>query len=366
MRVCETIKEKISVIVPVYNAEEYLENTFNDLIGQSYKNMEIIVIDDGSTDSSREIIERYKEQDKRFIVIEGNRKGPSKARNMGLEVATGDYIRFVDADDRMHSNSMNYLLEAYKKDMSIDLVIGNFSTDERKDYFTGKELREAPIQAKDFAEIFISHVKSFYFGVPWNKLYKRSIIERNHIRFNESIIWCEDFLFNVEYYSKCKMIYLVNRLEGVYQYCTRETGITSNIKYRGIEEINAINTLRYNAMKKYCINYGLLDRFELEWKYADLYEKLSNTTKYLRNDYIWIKYRKFKEYMNEEETYQYISIKWDKTKAVVWKLLKEAKEKDSYLKVFLYFVFKGFQYRYIKNISLNVEKETQDKEITLL
>ena len=362
----EYVRGRVSVIMPVYNAEPYLRDIMDDLINQSYIDMELIVIDDGSTDRSVEIIQEYLQLNDKVIFLHIDNGGPSKARNIGLKVAKGEYVRFVDADDRLPKDSMEKMIQVYKDNVEVDLIIGNFITDINKGHFTGKELHETIVDDCTFAEIFVNYIKTFYFGVPWNKLYKRIIIEDNNIRFNESIIWCEDFLFNVNYYSKCKKMFFLNQTEGIYKYFIRETGITSNMKYYNIDEIRRIDTLRYNEMKKYCIKYGLLDRFELEWKYSELYEKLSNLTKYFGNDYVWEKYKKFKENMVEDDIYQYVSIKWDKTNAVVWKLLKEAKEKDSYLKVFLYFIFKGIQYRYIKNTSLIGEKVTQDEEMKLL
>lgn len=366
MRECETVEDKISIIVPVYNAEKYLDDTLRDLLCQNHWNMEIIIIDDGSTDGSRKIIEKYVEQDSRFIIIKSDNVGPSKARNKGLDIATGEYIRFIDADDRIRYDSMKSLLEVFKRDLEVDLVIGNYITNEKKAYFTGEEIEEGKVTAREFAGIFMNRIKSFYFGVPWNKLYKRSIIEKNKIRFNESIIWCEDFLFNVDYYSKCKKMFFLNMQGGTYQYCTRETGITANIKHRNLEEINRIDNLRYEKMRQYCEELGMLDRFELEWKYDALYENLSKITEYFRNDYIWEKYRNFKKLINEEDAYQYICNKYIDTNYKVWRLLKEALEKQKYLKVFLFFILKGFHRKYMGERFSGIIKSLQDGEVQKL
>lgn len=358
---------KISVIIPVYNAENYLRETLSDLINQSYQNMEIIVVDDGSADGSMKIIQEYALKDKRIQSMQLENGGPSKARNSGLSIARGEYIRFIDADDRIPINSMSNMIQVFEKNPDIELVIGNFECDSAKGYFTGKELKEkGKVNAIEFAEIFIEHVKSFYFGVPWNKLYKREIIEKYQIRFDENIDWCEDFLFNVKYFSKCNMIYFLNLAQGVYQYCTRDTGITSNVSKRDLEEIVYIDMLRYSEMQKYCASVGLLERFELEWKYTELYQNLATVTKYFRNDYPWVKYRKFKGYICEEDAYQYICIKADKTDYKVWQLLKKACETKKYLKVFLYFIIKGFGKKYLKNAFPQFEKNVQENGVRKL
>ena len=358
----EVINERISVVLPVYNAEKYIRDALVDLTNQLYRDIEIIVIDDGSTDGSASIIQDFKENDDRIQFIHTKNGGPSKARNLALEIAKGKYIRFIDADDRIPNDSMSNLINAYRENTDIDLVIGNFMTDIKNGYFTGSELQNENVDSKRFAEIFLDYLKSFYFGVPWNKLYKREIIEKYHIRFNEEIDWCEDFLFNVEYFSKCKRMYILNLPQGVYQYCIRNTGITANVLKRKLTEIEYIDTLRYKRMQEYCKELALLEEFELEWKYCDLYKKLSSITKYFRNDFIWIKFKKFKQYLKEEDVYLYICRKWNKTNFKVWRLLKESVEKKKYLKVFVYFIVKGIHGKYMGNFLIRTENDIQEGE----
>lgn len=358
----ELMRGRISVIMPVYNAEPYLRDILNDLLNQSYSNIELIIIDDGSSDGSAAIIQEYASKNDRVQFLQIENSGPSKARNIGLEIATGEYIRFIDADDRVPKDSMKNMIQIYNDNSDVDLVIGNFITDINRGYFTGKELKEEKVEAKRFAEIFIDYTKSFYFGVPWNKLYKRGIIEECRIRFNENIIWCEDFLFNVAYYSACNKMYILNIPGGIYKYCTRETGITFNISKREMEEIQRIDMLRYKQMQEYCNALGLIEEFELEWKYSDLYERLAVITRYFRNESIRGKYRKFKQYLNEEDAYKYICSKLKKTNYKVWRLLKESIETKKYLKVFLFFIVKGVHGKYVGRLFKKVEKDVQENE----
>ena len=103
-------KEKISIIIPVYNAESYIADILEELIKQTYSNLQIIAVDDGSTDKSRDIIESFMQKDKRVCLIASENRGPSSARNIGLEHADGEYIRFIDADDRLPEDSMEKLI----------------------------------------------------------------------------------------------------------------------------------------------------------------------------------------------------------------------------------------------------------------
>ena len=262
MKVSEKI---VSIIIPVYNAEHYLEDILNDLILQTYQKIEIIIINDGSKDGSSDIIREYARKDNRIQYVLTENGGPSRARNLGLSIAQGDYIRFIDADDRLPLNSIQNMVNAIERNTEADIVIGNYTIEKQEEYFTGIEIEEGLLESKEFAEQFIKRMKTFYFGVPWNKLYKREIIEKYQLRFNESMIWCEDAFFNIEYYSKCNKMYILNIPDGVYTYCTRDTGITSGISKKSIEEIDGIEALRYQYMKKYCTLYAMQDFFELEW-----------------------------------------------------------------------------------------------------
>lgn len=132
--------KKISIIVPLYNAEKYIEQTIEDLIAQTYQNIEIIMINDGSVDKSEDIVRKYAREDDRIKVISIENQGPSKARNVGLNLATGDYIRFVDADDRIPRDSIEQLMQPYLDDSELVLVIGNYRTIPEMGYFTGDKL----------------------------------------------------------------------------------------------------------------------------------------------------------------------------------------------------------------------------------
>ena len=164
----------ISVIVPVYNVEKYLEECLESIQNQTYTDIEVILVNDGSTDNSEVICEKYCEQDKRFKLINQKNQGQSSARNVGVEASTGEFIAFVDSDDIIKINYLEELMQYMTED--IDIVESNFTVS-KKDFFieTSKEtmiLFEG--NSQEAVKIFPNHVLSVN---PVTKLYRRSIVE---------------------------------------------------------------------------------------------------------------------------------------------------------------------------------------------
>lgn len=342
---------RISVIIPVYNAENYLHNLMKDLLEQTYTDMEIILIDDGSTDNSWHIMQSYADLDMRISVIKTGNKGPSAARNVGLSVAKGTYVRFIDADDRVPNYSMEKMIAPFLDNEKIDLVLGNYTCFPMKNYFMGEVLKNGDITQQQFINHFIRFCKSFYYGAPWNKLYKRQIIENSNIRFDESMLWCEDFLFNVAYYSKCKNMYYINVPNGIYQYCLNPNSITYGLEKKGkIINFKMVEKTRYNSAYEYCKLYGQGELFVAEWKNASLYDLLSASTKRKYNKSYRKRFHRFVQLLNEDGVYQYIDSRQEDFDLKIWKDLKHAIDKNSYIKSFLFFYFKGVMATYFEPI----------------
>lgn len=174
----------ISVIVPIYNVEKYLRKCIESIINQSYKNLEIILVDDGSTDSCGSICDEYAKIDKRIKVIHKENGGLSDARNMGIEAAGGDYLMFIDGDDYINEKMAEILYQRIKKD-NTDLAMCNlFIVDEK-----GKDIKERnydmPLKdgiiTSDEAVLGLLGNKNGYYVSPCNKLYNRKVF--NKIRF---------------------------------------------------------------------------------------------------------------------------------------------------------------------------------------
>lgn len=192
----------ISVIIPIYNAEKLLPRCLDSLITQEYQQWEAILVVDGSPDNSKDICEMYAANDSRFKVINKINGGVSSARNSGIEIAEGDWISFVDADD--------YILPDYLSSMvdsQADLVLCGFTSRYGMNYCP-KAQHWNKIEIRDHLIQLMHSEYSIY--VPWAKLVRKDIIKRHHIRFNTNLRLSEDTIFVYEYLSYCKSVEFVN------------------------------------------------------------------------------------------------------------------------------------------------------------
>lgn len=187
----------ISIIVPIYNAEKYLNKCIDSLINQTKKELEFILINDGSTDRSEEIIKGYK--DKRIKYFKNKNQGIGKTRNFGIEKASGKCLMFLDSDDYLSEDACEVMYEKMEKE-KLDLVICNFYQ------VTGNHKEE--VRIKEFDNTSLKENKELLLEVnlsPWNKLYKSELIKKNNIKFIEDLKY-EDAPFVVEAMDKAKEI----------------------------------------------------------------------------------------------------------------------------------------------------------------
>lgn len=199
----------VSIVVPIYNAENYLNNTISSIIKQTYKNLEIILVDDASSDNSVKICEEYIVKDKRIKLIRNNQnQGVSYSRNKGIDIATGEYILFIDSDDTVDSNYVFELVSANKRCM-YDLVVCNFNNIIVQKNTIKKRMKNII----DVSLLTGNFFNDYYYinsvlTAPWGKLYKLKIIKLNNIRFTKIV--AEDYVFNMEYYRFVKKYKFIN------------------------------------------------------------------------------------------------------------------------------------------------------------
>ena len=186
------IVPKISIVIPVYNAELYLEECLNSVVVQNFNEYEIVIVDDGSADRSGEICDRYAQKHENISAIHQKNRGASAARNAGIREAKGRYIAFVDADDTVEEN---YLGKLYM-DMQPDGFVA-CSLNKRKNQAERKVLSPAEAQISVFSE-------NGMLGFPFGKVFDRDLILEKNIFFQEDIAICEDMLFVIEYISAVK------------------------------------------------------------------------------------------------------------------------------------------------------------------
>ena len=201
-------EELISIIIPVYNVEKYIEKCISSVIKQTYKNIEIILIDDGSTDNCGKLCDEYAKKDNRIKVFHQKNRGVSSARNKGIVECNGKYIGFVDGDDIIDEDMYKKLYESITKNES-DLAICNYYPN--KNFYGLNEIIDM-----EMALDFILD-KDKYRGFVVNKLYKKYILKDQ--LFDEEIDICEDLIFNCQYIIKCSKCSIVN--EKLYNYISR-------------------------------------------------------------------------------------------------------------------------------------------------
>lgn len=214
------MEELISVIIPVYNVEKYLDRCMQSVLMQTYQNLEIILVDDGSTDTSGKLCDEYAKNDKRVRVIHKENGGASSARNQALDIATGKYIGFVDADDWIAEDMYQYLHELLQRE-NADVAACNFTRNPREIEKGVKDEKLTNYNTERIWEFFYRVNGEISYYSIWNRLYKRSVLEQ--IRFIEGKT-TEDVLFIYEVYKNIKKMAVSNQKK--YLYFKNEIGVT--------------------------------------------------------------------------------------------------------------------------------------------
>lgn len=249
---------KISVIMPVYNAQDFLENSLSLLVNQSFQNIEIICIDDGSTDNSLNIIEKFAQKDNRIRVFKQKNAGPSAARQKGLDNAAGEYVWFVDSDDTYEHTSIEQITNALKNTPVDILYFGTKLTDKTTD----KNPSERYYALADVPKARLNRILKFdenaylMFSLPrelWNKVFRREFLSQHDIRFCPSISLYDDILFSTQALLYSESISIINA--SLYNYHLNNSGSvmgTYNQRLDGIfYYFKTIYSLLFDEKSKY-------------------------------------------------------------------------------------------------------------------
>ncbi|MBZ9570430.1 glycosyltransferase [Methanobrevibacter sp. TMH8] len=283
---------KISVILPVYNVEDYLKETLDSIINQTLKDIEIICIDDGSTDNSLKILEEYAEKDKRIIVLNQENSGAGVARNKGLKISKGEYLSFLDADDIFKPEMLE---KAYEKSKKLSLDIINFGVNDFKDDISNLKRVPHDMNKKRLPKKEVFNYKDFpkyifntFQNWTWNKLFRKEFIEKNNIKFQE-IHRTNDLLFTSKALIKAKRISILDI--PLVNYRRNENSCQSNnhlypkdFYYAFLELKNfLIEEGIFDDLKQSFVNFGVsgclhnLNSLKTQESYRELYEFLHET-----------------------------------------------------------------------------------------
>ena len=265
--------EKVSIIIPNYNGEKFLVQCLDSVIHQNYNNKEIIIIDDGSTDNSRKIIEKYIEEHSEYDIIPifQYNMNASIARNEGIKVASGKYVLFVDSDDILENNIIKLCVECIKKNNS-DLVIGNYTVinenneiiEINNDIMGGRDYKLNDI----FSELFDVN------PVPSNKLYNLELLKKMGLYFGNVRIG-QDLNFYLKYLLICKKISTIDR--SLYRYRIVSNSMSRVKNFRVFDIVESFNDVKkfYKENKSEEIYYNYIQVLELRHYHRQMEKQIS-------------------------------------------------------------------------------------------
>ena len=275
----------VSVIVPIYNSATCLPRCIESIRRQTYKQLQILLINDGSTDESGRICDYYANLDSRIEVYHLENNGVSKTRNFGLSKVQGEYIQFVDSDDYI-SHNMTRIMVQKLQNVKTDMVVCN--------YVKVFQNLVIPNMRCDFPKVYskkayfcktLQDAGHHYYGVVWNKLYRRDIIEKYQLSFHEEVSLGEDFIFNIQYWMKCQNVAVINKY--LYHYNKSNDLTLSQSWHKKIEDCQkGLKNRKY--IYKYYVEafqmFGFYDKYkeDILFYWIVFYIRQKNS---LRNEY---------------------------------------------------------------------------------
>lgn len=267
------MRPMVSIIVPIYNAEQYLRRCVDSILNQEYTDYELLLVNDGSTDASGDICEEYRDRDPRVIVIQKENTGVSDSRNRALDRARGKYLQFLDSDDWITPDATRLFVRA-AEEYGCDMVISDFYR------VVGERLspkgdieEEGVLTREEFAAHMMENPADFYYGVLWNKLYRRDIVEEHKLRMDTDISWCEDFMFNLEYVRYAETFYAL-RTPVYYYVKTKGSLVNQKISITKTVKMKLMMFEYYNNFYKH-----VLDEEDYEKNRLQVYHFLVDAAK---------------------------------------------------------------------------------------
>lgn len=246
----------VSLIIPVYNAEKYLRRCLDSVVKQNFPDMEVLLLNDGSKDGSLKICREYEEKDLRFRAIDKENTGVSDTRNVGMRLARGKYLQFVDSDDWLAGDAVESMVLAAERE-DCDFLIADFYRVNGDHYVEKRHIRQKEVMDREtFAMEMAKEPADFYYGVMWNKLYRREIIEQYELSCETSMNWCEDFLFNLSYIRYADRFLALQK--PVYYYMKRKGSLVST-------ESVSVDAVR--------VKLELLEKYKAFYQSMGLYEE---------------------------------------------------------------------------------------------
>ncbi len=282
----------VSVIVPVFNAGQYIRKCLQSVLRQSYNNLDIIVVDDGSTDTTLKVLREFA-HDPRILIITQQNSGPSQARNKGMSAAKGEFICFVDADDYLAPNYVQCLLEPLLHSHRLNMTVANY-IEYSLTCPTGVQVSQVEA-GRIPAKIFLLQVLEGTMGVLWGKMFRAATIERHALRLYEEIHYQEDLLFVSQYVHVSEEIYGVP--QHIYHYNRlNATSITYRLQEDHLHEFEKVQSKLLETVPWSVFQTAVRNRAHLFYQSSILYMAIASPN-----------YYKFKNQINNFDYTRYSS-----------------------------------------------------------
>ena len=258
---------KVSVIIPIYNVEKYLDKCLDSIVNQTYENIEIICINDGSTDGSQKIVNKYKKKYKNIISLEKENGGQATARNMGLTIATGEYVTFVDSDDYIDKKLYETIAPKMKK--GYDLILFDYEI-----VYSNRRERKYCLNPIDKDNVTPSEYLLSQIVSPCNKIYKKAYLDKMNFKFPEGIIYEDYAAIPTLVINNPKIAYVD---KAFYFYVQSDSSTTRNEEYKTkYENLFPATEFLYNKLK----NCELKEEAEYQITIHNLYHGALNFYKF--------------------------------------------------------------------------------------
>lgn len=243
----------VSVIVPVCNVGLYLCECLESLVGQTYPNYEVIIVDDESTDDTAAIAHQFMARNNRFRVYSQKKQGVSAARNLGMEKAKGTYLQFADGDDTVHPDFIRKMVAAIERNHA-DLAGCRFEQRDKGGCIPHVEIPIGIYDGAQYLKCIQKNPVNHTVGVLWNKIYRRDLVCANQLRFDSSISLGEDFAFNMNYLAHCRQIVWIDDV--LYYYTWKRIGAL-DCQTASVEQLVDTRKRLYKAYQLPYASFGL-------------------------------------------------------------------------------------------------------------
>ena len=302
---------KLSVIIPFYNASQFLRRSLDSVMKQTFKDIEVILVNDGSTDNSQDIAAEYLDSSLFVMLINIKRGGVSKARNIGLKRARGGWVAFMDADDWVEEDFYESYFKVVSSSVSCDIIFSGYIRELPLGDYRTLSLVPGYVEKKDLSKTIEYLNKTEALGWAWNKLFKRSIIEQQGIRFDPTVSLREDELFTLMYCRHVHSIQIIS--DSLYHYMINDNSLVH--RKRNYIDYQRTSDLLYKEYSRYFDNEEFRKYYQqgyasgIFYALTTMYTGETKATKKQRLSFI-CKFLNFRSQLDIKSDIRYKANKW--------------------------------------------------------